>query len=101
MSNIHSDLASFHAIVRGRVQGVFFRAFVQRHATSLNLTGYVRNLPEGRAIEVQVEGEREKLRKLLWHLQHGPPGARVERVEESWADYRGDFSSFQIKYYRD
>ena len=95
MSN---DLVSLQAIVRGRVQGVFFRAFVQEHALSLNLTGWVRNLPRGREVGVYAEGEREQLRKLLQHLHKGPPGAKVERVEESWGDYSGKFKDFRIRY---
>ncbi|MFC1925576.1 acylphosphatase [Chloroflexota bacterium] len=89
-------LASLHTIVRGRVQGVFFRAFVQSHANALGLTGYVRNLQSG-AVEVQAEGERGKLEELLQVLHQGPPAARVEKVEESWSDYNGDFSSFSVR----
>ena len=92
------DLASLHAIVRGRVQGVFFRAFVEERAITLNLTGWVRNLAGGREVEVHAEGKREKLEKLLHHLHQGPPGARVERVEESWGDYSGKFKDFRIRY---
>ncbi len=95
MSN--SALASFQAIVRGRVQGVFFRAFVQSHANALGLTGYVRNLQSG-AVEVQLEGERGKLEELLQILHQGPPSARVEKVEASWKDYSGDFSSFSVRF---
>jgi len=96
MSN--SDLASLHAIVHGRVQGVFFRAYVQNRADVLRLTGYVRNLTDTTAVEVKVEGERYKLEKLLQNLHQGPPGARVEKVETSWGDYLGEFSIFSVKY---
>ncbi len=88
--------ASFHAIVRGRVQGVFFRAFVQNHARALGLTGYVRNLSHPRAVEVQAEGERSQLEKLLHHLHRGPPRAKVEEVELTWGDYTGSFSNFRV-----
>ncbi len=91
------DLASLHAIVQGRVQGVFFRAFVHRQAMALGLTGYVRNLPQS-SVEVRAEGERDKLEELLKSLHQGPPGARVEKVEVSWGDYSGDFSSFRVRY---
>ena len=95
---MNPDLASFHAIVRGRVQGVFFRAFVQRQALALGLTGYTRNLYREGAVEVWAEGERQQLEELLQYLHRGPRGARVERVEVNWADYTGDFSSFEIRY---
>ena len=55
-----SDLASIRAVVYGRVQGVFYRAFTSRQAKELGLTGYVRNLPNG-GVEVWAEGERKQL----------------------------------------
>lgn len=94
----NSTLASFHAMVRGRVQGVFFRDYVRSRANTLGLTGYVRNLSQSGAVEVQAEGERVKLEELLTILYQGPSGARVEKVEVIWKDYSGDFSSFSIKY---
>lgn len=90
--------ASLSAIVRGEVQGVYFRAFVQRHALALGLTGFVRNLPRGRAIEVQAEGEQRQLEELIEYLKIGPPGARVEKVELNWSDYTGAFYDFDILY---
>jgi len=93
-----ADLALVQATVYGRVQGVFFRAFVSRQATQLGLTGYVRNLPDGRAIEVHAEGERKQLEELIGYLKIGPPGAKVEKVETSWSEYSGDYSHFSIWY---
>ncbi len=93
-----TDLASLHAIVYGRVQGVYFRVFTSRHATELGLTGYARNLPGGKTVEVQAEGERNKLERLIEHLKVGPPGARVEKVETNWAEYTGSYSVFSIRY---
>jgi len=93
-----STLASFQAVVFGRVQGVFFRAFVRRYAIDLGLSGYVRNLTESSAVEVVAEGRRSQLEELLKHLRRGPVGARVEKVEVKWGDYSGDFSDFKIRY---
>ena len=93
-----ADLASVQATVYGRVQGVFFRSFVSRQATQLGLTGYVRNLPDGEAVEVQAEGERKQLAELLSYLKIGPPGAKVEKVETSWSEYNGDYSRFSTRY---
>ncbi len=90
--------ACLSAVIRGRVQGVYFRDFVWRHATVLGLTGFVRNLPGGRAVEVHAEGERAPLEELLAHLYKGPPKARVENVEVSWSEYTGDFYDFDILY---
>ncbi len=93
-----SEPASVRAIVYGYVQGVFFRDFTLRRAKELGLAGYVRNLPGGTAVEVQAEGEREKLEKLIEQLQAGPPRARVEKVEASWSKYAGSYSHFSIRY---
>ena len=93
-----SEQASFLAIVHGRVQGVYFRAFVNDHARALGLKGYVRNLSGGRAIEVQAEGEKTKLGELLNYLNTGPSRAKVERVDVKWSDYTGRFSDFQLNY---
>ena len=96
MSN--TNLASVQAIVYGYVQGVFFRAFVSRRATELGLTGYVRNLPNSEAVEVNAEGERKRLEELISHLKVGPPTARVERVVTNWSEYTGSYSEFSIRY---
>jgi len=86
-----------HATVSGRVQGVFFRAFVERQAAVLGLAGYVRNLPDG-GVEVVAEGERLNLEKLLEYLRVGPPRARVERVDTHWQAYSGAFKNFRVRY---
>ncbi|GIX34067.1 MAG: acylphosphatase [Lysobacterales bacterium] len=68
-------------IVRGRVQGVFFRAATVEQARALGLEGYARNLPDG-TVEVEAEGTETALESLLRWLWRGPPLARVEAVEE-------------------
>ncbi len=93
-----TELASVHAIVYGRVQGVFFRAFVYEQATELGLTGHVRNLGDREAVEVQAEGERKQLEKLIDYLKVGPPAARVEKVVTNWSEYTGNYSRFSIRY---
>ena len=93
-----TDLASVQAIVYGRVQGVYFRAFTSRQARELGLSGYVRNLADWKAVEVQAEGERKQLEKLIDHLKDGPPAARVEKVVTNWSEYTGSYSSFGVKY---
>ena len=93
-----TDLASVQAIVYGRVQGVSFRAFTVGQARELGQTGYVRNLPDGRAVEVQAEGGRNKLERLIGHLKVGSPGARVEKVVTNWLEYTGNYSGFNVRY---
>ena len=91
-----TDLASVQAIAYGRVQGVYFRVFTSRQAKELGLTGYVRNLPDWRMVEVQAEGQRNELEKLIDRLKAGPPGARVEKVDTIWSEYTGNYSNFSI-----
>ena len=92
-----TDLASVQAIVYGYVQGVFFRAFVSRRATELGLTGYALNLPNG-AVEVNAEGERSKLEKLIGYLKVGPLRAGVEKIVTNWSEYTGNYPRFSIRY---
>jgi len=87
--------ARAHIVVSGRVQGVFFRDHTQRWASSLGLAGWVRNLGDGR-VETVVEGEKEKIEDLIGYLKQGPPLARVEDVEVSWEEAKGEFSDFRV-----
>ena len=93
-----TDLASVQAIVYGYVQGVFFRDFVCIRAAELGLTGYVRNLPSGEAVEVNAEGGRKQLEELIDYLRVGPPAAEVEKVVTNWSEYTGSYSGFRIRY---
>jgi len=92
-----TDLASVRVIVYGFVQGVFFRDFTSRRARELGLTGYVRNRRDIEAVEVQAEGERKQLEKLIDYLEVGPPSARVTRVVTEWSEYTGSYSGFGIR----
>jgi len=92
-----TDLAAVQAMVYGRVQGVFFRAFVSQRATELGLNGYVRNV-RGGGVEVRAEGKRKRLEELIGHLKLGPPHARVEKVATNWSQYTGAYTFFEITY---
>lgn len=82
--------------VEGWVQGVGFRWFVQRVATALKLTGYVKNLYDG-GVEVYAVGREKQLDLLRAELERGPSGARVLRVEESPAAVRS-YTGFEIDF---
>lgn len=88
--------SQLHAIVRGRVQGVYFRATTQTVAQRLQLKGWVRNLPDG-AVEVLAEGPRLALEQLLSFLQHGPAHAVVDHVELDWRTTTGEFQTFEVR----
>ena len=91
-----ADLVSLRAVVRGRVQGVFFRGSVQSRADHLNLTGYVRNRTDG-AVEVWAEGEKYQLEKLAEYLYLGPMTARVDDVDTVWGDATGNYAEFSVR----
>jgi acylphosphatase len=83
-------------IVRGRVQGVGFRWFVEREAHILQIAGWVRNNPDG-SVEVMAMGTRDQLSGLRSRLQEGPRAARVDDVEESHAGAITGLNSFQVR----
>lgn len=97
-NNEMTDVACLSVTIYGRVQGVYFRYFVRSIARELGLKGYVRNLASGEAVEVQAEGEKRQLNKLLEQLKVGPAGARVVRVEVDWLDYSERFDDFSVRY---
>ncbi|MBK8171045.1 MAG: acylphosphatase [Sandaracinaceae bacterium] len=84
-----------HLVVRGRVQGVFYRASAAREAKRLGLTGWVKNRQDG-AVEMVIEGEEDQVKDFLSWAQHGPSTARVENVETRWRSYTGEHPGFRI-----
>ncbi len=89
--------ARAHVFVSGRVQGVFFRSETRSKARRQDVTGWIRNLPDGR-VEAIFEGERENVDKLVQSCRMGPTGARVAGVEVAYENYRGEFEDFEIIY---
>ncbi len=89
--------ARAHIFVSGLVQGVGYRWFVEEHARALGLTGFVRNLWDGR-VEIVVEGDRGLIEELIKDLRVGPHLADVRKVDINWEPYTGEFNDFRIKY---
>jgi len=83
-------------MIRGRVQGVYFRASTVREARRLGLTGWVKNRNDG-AVEIVAEGEEDQVKDLLSWAQRGPSTARVDSVDTRWKSYTGEFASFAIE----
>jgi acylphosphatase len=81
--------------VRGRVQGVFFRASTEREAKRLGVHGWVKNLADG-AVELCAEGEEDRLKELVAWVHHGPSHARVDAVDVEWREFTGVFSDFRV-----
>ena len=76
-------------IVRGSVQGVFFRVEARDRARSVGLAGWVRNVPDG-TVEAVFEGEDERVESLVEWCSRGPAGARVEQVDVDWSEPEGE-----------
>lgn len=89
--------ARVHLLVSGRVQGVWFRGSTAGEARKLALSGWVRNLADGR-VEVLAEGPRPALEKLVTYCHRGPTFARVSAVAAEWSEPRGDLSPFEVAY---
>ena len=82
-------------LITGLVQGVFFRREMTDHARRLGISGWVKNLPDGR-VEAVAEGEKARLDELVRFCHVGPRGAVVRRVEVEWSDHMGEFRGFKI-----
>ncbi|OEJ68604.1 acylphosphatase [Magnetovibrio blakemorei] len=78
-------MKSVHVIISGRVQGVWFRAWTQKKAMALGLTGWVKNRPDGK-VEALFSGPTDQVETMLKNCQKGPPLARVDSIEQSPAD---------------
>lgn len=76
-------------VVRGLVQGVWFRGSMQHEASRLGLGGWVRNRADG-TVEAEVEGERPAVDAIVAWARQGPRGARVEDVSVEWMPARGE-----------
>ena len=90
-----SNSSAFYAVAQGKVQGVYYRAFVSRNAARLGVTGYVRNLPDN-SVEILAEGEKAQLEKLIEYLKQGSPGASVDDLELIWSAYTGQYRDFLV-----
>ncbi len=83
-------------LVRGRVQNVGFRQFTARRATGLAVSGWVRNLPDERSVELEAEGDDLAVDALTAAVRRGPSGARVESVQIDVVASTGWADGFQI-----
>lgn len=84
-----------HAIIRGRVQGVGFRATTRFYALKHEMTGTVRNLPDG-TVEIYAVGNRDSAETLLEDLRRDRGLSRIDSVATDYADCDRDFDGFRI-----
>ncbi|HVN96316.1 MAG TPA: acylphosphatase [Syntrophorhabdaceae bacterium] len=86
-----------HIFVKGIVQGVNFRYNTRKKAGEYGLTGFTKNITDGR-VEIVCEGAEADIRALVEWCRQGPQGAYVENVETKWEEYTGEFNDFTIRY---
>lgn len=85
-----------HLIVSGLVQGVYYRATCKEIAIELDLKGWVRNMPTGE-VEILIQGEKEKIEKLIEWCKKGSFHAKVSNVKIKWQDINENMYNFKIK----
>ena len=86
-----------HVWISGRVHHVFFRAYVRDMALRNKLSGWVRNLPDGR-VEALFEGDADAVDNMIAWCHEGSPLSRVEKVEVLEEVFSGDLDTFSVKY---
>ncbi|MCZ7393743.1 MAG: acylphosphatase [Candidatus Methanoperedens sp.] len=85
-----------HVFISGKVQGVFFRSSTKDQAEELSVSGWVRNLADGR-VEAVFEGEEGNVRKMIEWCRRGPEYARVEDVGIVQEQYKGELKGFALR----
>lgn len=93
-----SDLVRVRVFAAGRVQGVAYRFFAEKYANSLGITGWIRNLPDGR-VEVLAEGTGENIERFLDRLREGPRLARVDSLDVQREASTGEFQDFRAAFF--
>lgn len=84
-------------VVKGRVQGVYFRYATRDEANMRGIKGWVRNLSDGR-VEAVFEGVKGKVDEMIDFCRYGPPAAKVSSVKVTQEEYAGEFKEFFIRY---
>lgn len=93
-----SGLVRVRVFAGGRVQGVAYRFFAEKFAKAMGITGWVRNLPDGR-VEVLAEGMEENVEGFLGRLRAGPRLARLDSFDVRRESATGEFSDFRVVFF--
>ncbi|MCW4017159.1 MAG: acylphosphatase [Candidatus Bathyarchaeota archaeon] len=86
-----------HILVTGKVQGVFFRARTTERAFRLGVTGWIRNLPNGK-LEAVFEGEKEAVDAAVEFCRHGPNRAVITEFDVKQEPFTGEFQDFRVRH---
>jgi acylphosphatase len=89
--------ARAHVVISGRVQGVAYRYFAEKYARAFGVTGWVKNLYDGR-VEVLAEGNRDDVDRYLARLREGPRLALVDGFDIAWEEFTGEFPDFKVRF---
>jgi acylphosphatase len=92
-----ADKVRAHAIISGRVQGVFYRMETQRAADRIGVTGWVKNRPEG-TVEAVFEGAKNQVEAILKWCWDGPRLASVDNIDVTWEAFTGEYTHFDVTY---
>lgn len=92
-----ADKICVQATISGRVQGVFFRMETKKTAISHNVSGWVKNLPDG-SVAAVFEGGRQDVEAVIQWCWQGPPAAKVDKVDAVEKDYTGAYDDFEVRY---
>ena len=90
------EIVRVHVWVKGIVQNVGFRAFVEYNAVQLGITGWVRNLGYD-TVEAVAEGQRDKVDLLVETMKAGPRASRINELRVEWENATGEFAEFAVK----
>jgi len=93
----NSGKARAHVFVAGRVQGVLFRLNTRKEAGRLGVSGWVRNLADGR-VEAVFEGNEQNVEQMVNWTRKGPIWAKIDDFSVVWEDYSGEFTAFEIRH---
>jgi acylphosphatase len=97
LSGSENNIVRAHVWVKGRVQGVGFRAYVEYSARQIGgLTGWVRNVGYD-TVEAIAEGERDKVDRFIQMMKEGPRGSRVNESKVEWEETTGEFDRFGVR----
>lgn len=92
---METKIVRAHVFIEGRVQAVSYRYWARKTAQKVNLSGWVKNLADGR-VEAVFEGPKIKVSEMIKNCESGPMLAGVKHIDVSWEEATGEFKGFEI-----